>query len=74
MRLVNPAGAVAVVYPEKDLRPGPGADAREDLVAPWGTLFSKGIAVRFGRTHDRRYTVLLRDLVVAPVAPGPASS
>ncbi|MGC5286393.1 alcohol dehydrogenase catalytic domain-containing protein [Micromonospora sp. DT231] len=66
-RLVNPAGAIAVagVYPEKDLHPGPGADAHEDLVAPWGTLFAKGVAVRFGRTHDRRYTVLLRDLVVA---------
>ncbi|MGV9212306.1 glutathione-independent formaldehyde dehydrogenase [Micromonospora sp. RB23] len=66
-RLVNPAGSIAVagVYPEKDLHPRPGASAREDLVAPWGTLFTKGVAVRFGRTHDRRYTVLLRDMVVA---------
>ncbi|MEU8183257.1 glutathione-independent formaldehyde dehydrogenase [Micromonospora sp. NPDC049047] len=66
-RLVNPTGAMAVagVYPERDPRPGPGADAHEDLVVPWGTLFAKGVAVRFGRTHDRRYTVLLRDLVVA---------
>ncbi|MGW3602009.1 glutathione-independent formaldehyde dehydrogenase [Micromonospora sp. NPDC005161] len=66
-RLVNPAGAIAVagVYPEKDLRPRPGASASEELVAPWGTLFSKGVSVRFGRTHDRRYTVLLRDLVVS---------
>ncbi|MEV4656005.1 alcohol dehydrogenase catalytic domain-containing protein [Micromonospora sp. NPDC049301] len=66
-RLVNAAGAIAVagVYPDKDLHPGPGANAHEDLVAPWGTLFSKGVSVRFGRTHDRRYTVLLRDLVVS---------
>ncbi|MGW3784218.1 glutathione-independent formaldehyde dehydrogenase [Micromonospora chokoriensis] len=66
-RLVNPVGAIGVagVYPDKDLHPAPGADSHEDLVAPWGTLFSKGVAVRFGRTHDRRYTVLLRDLVVA---------
>ncbi|MET7670089.1 glutathione-independent formaldehyde dehydrogenase [Micromonospora luteifusca] len=66
-RLVNPTGAIGVagVYPDRDPHPGPGADGREDLVAPWGTLFSKGVAVRFGRTHDRRYTVLLRDLVVA---------
>lgn len=66
-RLVNAAGAIAVagVYPEVDPHPGPGADGHENLVAPWGTLFSKGVAVRFGRTHDRRYTVLLRDLVVA---------
>ncbi|WP_433119552.1 alcohol dehydrogenase catalytic domain-containing protein [Micromonospora sp. CA-246542] len=66
-RLVNPAGSIAVagVYPEKDLHPRSGASGREDLVAPWGTLFTKGVAVRFGRTHDRRYTVLLRDMVVA---------
>ncbi|MCF0092402.1 glutathione-independent formaldehyde dehydrogenase [Micromonospora sp. MH99] len=66
-RLVNPAGSIGVagVYPEKDLHPRPGASTSEELVAPWGTLFSKGVQVRFGRTHDRRYTVLLRDLVVA---------
>ncbi|MCW3838490.1 alcohol dehydrogenase catalytic domain-containing protein [Micromonospora yasonensis] len=66
-RLVNPTGAIGVagVYPDTDLHPRPGATAHEDLVAPWGTLFSKGIAVRFGRTHDRRYTLLLRDLVVS---------
>lgn len=33
--------------------------------APWATLFDKGISVGFGRTHDRRYTTMLRDLVVA---------
>jgi glutathione-independent formaldehyde dehydrogenase len=66
-RLVNPTGAIAIVgvYPDKDLHPRPGATAHEDLVAPWGTLFSKGVTVRFGRTHDRRYTRLLRDLVVS---------
>jgi glutathione-independent formaldehyde dehydrogenase len=66
-RLVNPTGAIAVagVYPDRDLHPRPGATMREDLIAPWGTLFSKGVAVRFGRTHDRRYTRLLRDLVTA---------
>ncbi|MBE1490902.1 threonine dehydrogenase-like Zn-dependent dehydrogenase [Plantactinospora soyae] len=66
-RLVNPTGAIAVagVYPDKDLHPRPGATAHEDLVAPWGALFSKGVTVRFGRTHDRRYTRLLRDLVVS---------
>ncbi|MFG1883618.1 hypothetical protein [Micromonospora sp. NPDC049102] len=66
-RLVDAAGAIAVagVYPDRNPHPGPGADGRENLVAPWGALFSKGVAVRFGRTHDRRYTVLLRDLVVA---------
>lgn len=66
-RLVNATGTIAVagVYPDKDLHPRPGATAEEALVAPWGTLFSKGVTVRFGRTHDRRYTVLLRDLVIS---------
>ncbi|WBB70015.1 glutathione-independent formaldehyde dehydrogenase [Micromonospora sp. WMMD812] len=66
-RLVNPTGAIGVagVYPDKDTHPRPGASGHEDLTAPWGTLFSKGVAVRFGRTHDRRYTLRLRDLVVS---------
>ncbi|SCG73243.1 glutathione-independent formaldehyde dehydrogenase [Micromonospora inositola] len=66
-RLVNPGGAVAVagVYPEKDTDPRTGGSADGHLNAPWGTLFAKGVGVRFGRTHDRRYTRLLRDLVVS---------
>jgi glutathione-independent formaldehyde dehydrogenase len=66
-RLVNPTGAIGVagVYPDMDVHPQPGATRHEDLTAPWGTLFSKGVAVRFGRTHDRRYTRLLRDLVIS---------
>jgi glutathione-independent formaldehyde dehydrogenase len=32
---------------------------------PWATFFSKGVSVGFGRTHDRRYTVLLRDLILS---------
>lgn len=32
---------------------------------PWATFFSKGVSVGFGRTHDRRYTTRLRDLVVS---------
>lgn len=27
------------------------------------SFFGEGVAVRFGRTHDRRYSLLLRDLV-----------
>ena len=66
-RLVNPTGVIAVagVYPEKDLHPQPGATADESLTAPWGTLFGKGVTVRFGRTHDRRYTTGLRDMIVS---------
>ena len=35
------------------------------LTVPWATFFSKGVTVKFGRTHDRRYTTLLRDLIVS---------
>ena len=34
------------------------------LTVPWATFFSKGVTVGFGRTHDRRYTAHLRDLVL----------
>jgi glutathione-independent formaldehyde dehydrogenase len=66
-RLVNPTGTVAVagVYPECDLAPRPGATADGHLTAPWGAFFDKGVTVRFGRTHDRRYTTRLRDLIVS---------
>jgi glutathione-independent formaldehyde dehydrogenase len=66
-RLVNPAGAVGIagVYPERDLAPGPGATPDGQLTIPWGTFFGKGVTVRFGRTHDRRYTTPLRDLITS---------
>lgn len=66
-RLVNPAGrmAIAGVYAEKDLSPAPGGSRDGHLGVPWATLFRKGVRVGFGRTHDRRYTVMLRDLVVS---------
>jgi glutathione-independent formaldehyde dehydrogenase len=69
-RLVNPAGAVGVagVYPEKDLDPQPGETADGWLTAPWATFFGKGVGVRFGRTHDRRYTTHLRDLITSGLA------
>ncbi len=66
-RLVNPTGAIGIagVYPERDLDPQPGATADGWLDVPWGTLFAKGVTVRFGRTHDRRYTTGLRDLITS---------
>ena len=66
-RLVNPTGHVGVagVYAEKDLHPAPQGTADGALTVPWATFFSKGVSVGFGRTHDRRYTTLLRDLVVS---------
>jgi glutathione-independent formaldehyde dehydrogenase len=66
-RLVNPAGAVGIagVYPEKDLNPQPGETADGWLTVPWGAFFARGVSVGFGRTHDRRYTAHLRDLITA---------
>jgi glutathione-independent formaldehyde dehydrogenase len=66
-RLVNPTGAVGVagVYPQKDLNPQSGETAEGRLSVPWATFFGKGAAVRFGRTHDRRYTTHLRDLITS---------
>jgi glutathione-independent formaldehyde dehydrogenase len=66
-RLVNPTGHVAIVgvYAEKDLDPAPEGRADGRLEVPWATFFNKGVSVNFGRTHDRRYTTRLRDLVVA---------
>lgn len=32
---------------------------------PWATLFGTSVAVRFGRTNDRRYTTQLRDLITS---------
>ena len=65
-RLVNPTGHVGIagVYAEKDLHPAPEGHADGRLTVPWATFFSKGVTVGFGRTHDRRYTAHLRDLVL----------
>ncbi len=66
-RLVNPTGHLGIVgvYPEKDHHPAPEGAEDGHLTVPWATLFAKGVSVNFGRTHDRRYTVLLRDLVLS---------
>jgi glutathione-independent formaldehyde dehydrogenase len=66
-RLVNPTGhlGIAGVYAEHDLRPTPQGNADGALAVPWATLFTKGVTVGFGRTHDRRYTTKLRDLIIA---------
>jgi glutathione-independent formaldehyde dehydrogenase len=65
-RLVNPTGRVGIagVYAEKDLHPAPEGTGDGRLTVPWATFFSKGVTVGFGRTHDRRYTAHLRDLVL----------
>lgn len=66
-RLVNPTGSVGIagVYTAHDFHPAAEGRSYGSLTVPWATFFDKGVSVRFGRTHDRRYTTLLRDLVVA---------
>jgi glutathione-independent formaldehyde dehydrogenase len=66
-RIVNPTGHVGIagVYAEKDLHPAPGGFPDGQLTVPWATFFSKGVTVGFGRTHDRRYTARLRDLILS---------
>lgn len=65
-RLVNPTGhlGIAGVYADHDVHPAPRSSADGTLTVPWATLFAKGLSVGFGRTHDRRYTTKLRDLIV----------
>jgi glutathione-independent formaldehyde dehydrogenase len=66
-RLVNVTGHVGIagVYADKDLHPAPNGSPDGRLTVPWATFFSKGVTVGFGRTHDRRYTARLRDMIVA---------
>jgi glutathione-independent formaldehyde dehydrogenase len=66
-RLVNTTGRVGIagVYAEKDLDPAPGGSPDGRLTVPWASFFTKGVSVGFGRTHDRRYTARLRDLITA---------
>lgn len=59
------AGWGAARIAEKDLRPAPAGHADGHLTVPWATFFSKGVSVGFGRTHDRRCTVPLRDLLLS---------
>lgn len=65
-RLVNPAGSLGIagVFAAKDLAPAPEGHHDGSIRVPWATLFDKGVHVGFGRTHDRRYTRMLRDLVL----------
>jgi glutathione-independent formaldehyde dehydrogenase len=67
-RLVNPTGrlGIAGVFTATDAAPAPqGGYADGSLQVPWATLFNKGVTVGFGRTHDRRYTTHLRDLIIS---------
>jgi glutathione-independent formaldehyde dehydrogenase len=68
VRLVNPTGrlGIAGVFTATDAAPAPqGGHADGSLRVPWAALFNKGVTVGFGRTHDRRYTTHLRDLIIS---------
>ncbi len=63
--LVNPTGRIGVigVFPPADPM---GVDPNEregKLTVPWGTFFNKGISVRFGRDQDKRYDIMLRNMI-----------
>ena len=67
-RLVNPTGrlGIADVFTTTDAAPAPeGGHADGSLQVPWAALFSKGVTVGFGRTHDRRHNTHLRDLIIS---------
>jgi glutathione-independent formaldehyde dehydrogenase len=67
VRLVNPNGrlGIAGVYPASDPHAPEGAAPDGSLRVPWGGLFGKSVSIGLGRTNDRQYTALLRDLVTA---------
>jgi threonine dehydrogenase-like Zn-dependent dehydrogenase len=64
---VRPGGfGAAYGYPGMGSYRGAQAELlRVPFADAWATLFSKGLSVGLGRTHDRRYTVLLRDLIIS---------
>lgn len=65
--LVNPTGHLGIVgvYETED----PGASTENlkhgKMTVPWATMFRKGITVGYGRTNDKRYDTLLRELVIS---------
>lgn len=65
--LVNPTGGIGIagLFAAGDEDPARHGHSDGSLRVPWATLFDKGVHVGFGRTHDRRYTRLLRDLILA---------
>ena len=66
--LANPTGwlGIAGVFTATDAAPAPeGGHADGWLQVPWAALFDDGATVGFGRTHDRRYTTHLRDMIIS---------
>ncbi len=68
--LVNPTGRIGIigVFPKKDPNGVDPAERKGELTVPWAKLFNKGISVGFGRDHDERYNLMLRNMIVEGVA------
>jgi glutathione-independent formaldehyde dehydrogenase len=66
-KVVAPTGSVGIagVWVPKDADPADPAMAEGKVTVAWGQFFQKGVSVRFGRTHDERYNLHLRDLILA---------
>lgn len=66
-RLVNPTGRLALVGVFEAHDPGAANEALKQghMSVPWATFFRKGLSLRYGRTNDKRYDTLLRELVVS---------
>lgn len=65
--VVNPTGRIAIigVFPPKDPLGSNPPERQGRLTVPWATLFNKGINVGFGRDQDKRYDLMLREMIVA---------
>lgn len=64
--IVNPTGRIAIigVFPPKDPEGVDPAEKKGHLTVPWATFFNKGINVGFGRDQDKRYDIMLRNMIV----------
>jgi glutathione-independent formaldehyde dehydrogenase len=65
--VVNPTGAIGVIGVFLPEDPGGKDEAAKQgsYHVPWGKLWEKGISVGTGQTPVRRYSLLLRDLIIA---------
>lgn len=66
-KLVHPAGHIGIVgvFPPQDPDGRDPNEQKGELTVPWATFFNKGISIGFGRDQDKRYDVLLRELIVS---------
>jgi len=66
-RLVNPTGRLSIigVYEAQDPEASSEALQQGHMTVPWANMFRKGLTVSYGRTNDKRYDTLLRELIVS---------